>query len=178
MNVTVTSLDIEVPRRDGGITLTSLRAFVAVVEEKSFSLAAQRLEVTQPGISLQLAALERACGFLVCHRKPQVALTEQGRALFLKARLIISQMSEFEASVRDLQDTAGGRGNRAAKARAHCHWREIHSSFTIHARSQDVKFETDSLTLTANCSPAAPRLTADYPFTGCSPLRVVSGSPH
>ena len=59
MNVTVTSLDIEVPRRDGGITLTSLRAFVAVVEEKSFSLAAQRLEVTQPGISVQLAALER-----------------------------------------------------------------------------------------------------------------------
>ena len=109
MNVTVTSLDIEVPRRDGGITLTSLRAFVAVVEEKSFSLAAQRLEVTQPGISVQLAALERACGFLVCHRKPQVALTEQGRALFLKARLIISQMSEFEASVRDLQDATGGR---------------------------------------------------------------------
>lgn len=108
-NMTATPVDVEVVRREGGITLASLRAFVAVVEEKSFSLAAQRLEVTQPGISLQLAALERACGFLVCHRKPQVALTEQGRPLFLKARLIISQMGEFEANVRDMQDTAGGR---------------------------------------------------------------------
>lgn len=107
--MTASSADAGTVRREGSITLTSLRAFVAVIEEQSFSLAATRLGVTQPGISVQLAALERACGFLVCHRKPQIALTEGGRALFIKARLIMNQMAEFEANVRELQSTASGR---------------------------------------------------------------------
>lgn len=101
--------DSGMARREGSITLTALRAFVAVIEEQSFSLAAIRLGVTQPGISVQLAALERACGFLVCHRKPQIALTEGGRALFVKARLVINQMAEFEAQVRELESNASGR---------------------------------------------------------------------
>jgi len=101
--------DTSTVRREGSITLTSLRAFVAVIEEQSFSLAATRLGVTQPGISVQLAALERACGFLVCHRKPQIALTEGGRALFVKARLIINQLAELEANVREVESTVGGR---------------------------------------------------------------------
>ena len=107
--MTSLSADTSSARREGSITLTALRAFVAVIEEQSFSLAATRLGVTQPGISVQLAALERACGFLVCHRKPQIALTEGGRALFVKARLILNQMAEFEAQVRELESTASGR---------------------------------------------------------------------
>jgi tRNA uridine 5-carboxymethylaminomethyl modification enzyme len=46
-------------RREGAITLPTLRAFVAVSEAGSVSAAAERLGVSQPTISVQLAALER-----------------------------------------------------------------------------------------------------------------------
>ena len=44
-------------RREGAITLPTLRAFVAVSEAGSVSAAAERLGLSQPTISVQLAAL-------------------------------------------------------------------------------------------------------------------------
>ena len=41
-------------RRSGGLTLAALRAFVAVVDKRSFSLAAQALGVTQLRIGPQI----------------------------------------------------------------------------------------------------------------------------
>lgn len=96
-------------RQEGTITLSGLRAFVAVAEAKSFSAAAQRLGVTQPSVSVQLAALEEACGVLLLHRKPQLALTEPGLDLFVRARLVLSRVDEFDASTRDLRDVRSGR---------------------------------------------------------------------
>ena len=97
--------EIDTVARDANISLASLRAFVAVVEELNFSLAAQRLGVTQPGISVQLAALERTCGFMLCTRKPQIALTAEGQTLFVKARLILDQVTDFENHVDGLQNS-------------------------------------------------------------------------
>ena len=94
-------------RQDSGVTLSGLRAFVAVTEAGSFSGAARALGVTQPSVSVQLAALERACGLLLCHRKPEVVLTQAGQDLFVRARLILSRVQEFEASVVDLQQAQG-----------------------------------------------------------------------
>ena len=91
--------------RESNISLASLRAFVAVVEEMNFSLAAQRLGVTQPGISVQLASLERTCGFILCTRKPQIALTVEGRSMFVKARLILEQVRDFENHIEALHDS-------------------------------------------------------------------------
>jgi DNA-binding transcriptional LysR family regulator len=85
-------------RRSGGLTLAALRAFVAVVDKRSFSLAAQALGVTQPSISAQLAALEATCGVLLCHRKPEIALTQAGEDLFVRARLILGRVDEFESA--------------------------------------------------------------------------------
>jgi DNA-binding transcriptional LysR family regulator len=39
-----------------------LAAFVAVVERRSFSLAAEQLGVTQPAVSLQIRSLEKRLG--------------------------------------------------------------------------------------------------------------------
>ncbi|MBP8310016.1 MAG: LysR family transcriptional regulator, partial [Burkholderiaceae bacterium] len=58
-------------RRDRSVTLSGLRTFVAVVQARGLSGAARVLGVTQPSVSVQLAALERACGVLLCHRKPE-----------------------------------------------------------------------------------------------------------
>ncbi len=94
--------------RDPGLTLTALRSFVAVVEAGSFSRAAQQLGVSQPSVSLQLTGLERACGVLLLHRKPQLQPTDAGRELLLRARLILSRLDEFEGIVAGLQGLRQG----------------------------------------------------------------------
>jgi len=55
----------------------------------------------------QLAALERACGVLLCHRKPEFALTDAGADVFVRARLILSRVDEFESALDRLQQAAG-----------------------------------------------------------------------
>lgn len=94
-------------RREGGVTLAGLRAFVAVSEARSFSDGARTLGLTQPSVSIQMAALEQACGLLLCRRKPEFELTEAGQALFVRARVIVARLEEFEVSITDLQNTAG-----------------------------------------------------------------------
>jgi DNA-binding transcriptional LysR family regulator len=94
-------------RRDRGVTLSGLRTFVAVVQARGLSGAARALGVTQPSVSVQLAALERACGVLLCHRKPEFALTEAGADVFVRARLILSRVDEFESALDHLQQAAG-----------------------------------------------------------------------
>ena len=90
------------PRRDFGITLSALRTFIAVVEQGSFSRAAVALGVSQPSVSVQLNSLERACRVLLLHRRPRLELTDAGRDLLVRARLIVSRLAEFERSVDDL----------------------------------------------------------------------------
>ncbi|CAN1549183.1 LysR Transcriptional regulator [Rhabdaerophilaceae bacterium] len=95
-------------RREGEVTLSGLRIFVAVAEARSFSEAAAKLGVSQPTVSIQLAALEQACGVLLLHRKPQLALTDAGQDLFARARLVISRANEFVASAQGLRDMQYG----------------------------------------------------------------------
>ena len=89
------------------MTLSGLRTFVAVVQARGLSGAARVLGVTQPSVSVQLAALERACGVLLCHRKPEFALTDAGADVFVRARLILSRVDEFESALDHLQQAAG-----------------------------------------------------------------------
>ena len=93
--------------RVGNITLAGLRAFVAVAEARSFSEGARALGLTQPSVSVQVAALEQACGLLLCRRKPEFELTEPGRALFVKARKVIMGVEDLEATVAGVQVAAG-----------------------------------------------------------------------
>lgn len=96
-------------KRDSGITLSALRTFVAIVDAGSFSKAAAALGVSQPSVSLQLNSLERACTVLLLHRRPRLDLTDAGRDLLVRARLIISRLDEFESSVSELHALRRGR---------------------------------------------------------------------
>lgn len=96
-------------RRDGGITLSALRTFVAVAEAGSVSRAAEAIGVSQPTVSIQLGGLESACGVLLVRRKPSVALTDAGQDLFVRARLILGRLDEFEDSVAALRGLRRGR---------------------------------------------------------------------
>src|ERR1051325_1738906 len=60
-----------------------LEAFCAVVELRSFSLAAERLGVTQPAVSLQVRALEKRLGSQLLDRSGRrVVPTEAGERLY------------------------------------------------------------------------------------------------
>lgn len=89
-------------RREGtGLSIGALRAFVGVVDHGSFSRAAAAMGVSQPNISNQINALEQACGARLLNRRSQdQSLTDVGRELYTRARLVISRMEDFEATAR------------------------------------------------------------------------------
>jgi DNA-binding transcriptional LysR family regulator len=85
-------------RRDAaGVSIGALRAFIAVVDQGGFSRAAAELGVSQPNISSQIGALEAACGVRLLNRRSHnQSLTDAGRELYLRARLVVSRMTDFE----------------------------------------------------------------------------------
>ena len=101
-------LGTEPDRREPSVTLAGLQCFVAVMDSGSLSRAAQLLGLSQPTVSVHLATLERACGTLLLHRKPRLVLTDAGRDLLVRARLVLSRFDEFEGSVRDLRGLRRG----------------------------------------------------------------------
>lgn len=67
--------------------LRHLATFVAVAEERSFSRAAERLQVVQSAVSATIRALEREWGVRLFHRTThRVELSVEGRALLGEAR--------------------------------------------------------------------------------------------
>lgn len=71
----------------------ALEAFVAVVDEGSFSQAAASLELTQPAISKRVAALESELGGPIIDRSQRkLALTDAGVRLLPHARRILDEI--------------------------------------------------------------------------------------
>lgn len=80
--------------------LRQLRAFVAVIEEGSFTLAARRLFVTQSAVSHSLRALEEQLSCRLLDRSgKRVALTSEGELLLKRCKRVIF---ELEQAGRDL----------------------------------------------------------------------------
>lgn len=96
-------------RPSPGVTIAGLRAFVVVVESGGFSAAAAALGLTQPSVSAQLQGLEEACGVRLLHRRGRLVLTEDGRALLLRARLVLSRFDEFERAAGEHRALRQGR---------------------------------------------------------------------
>ncbi|WP_344677751.1 LysR family transcriptional regulator [Saccharopolyspora taberi] len=84
--------------------MASLRQFeylVAVVDEGSFTRAAERLHVTQPALSHQIRALERTLGGPLLERLPRaVRLTPMGRAMLPHARAALADAERARVSAR------------------------------------------------------------------------------
>lgn len=86
--------------------LRHLRYFIAVAEELHFRRAAERLHISQPPLSLQIAELERELGAKLFERTSQrVSLTPAGRIFLHQARGILEQLS---TAIRDVRRAADG----------------------------------------------------------------------
>jgi DNA-binding transcriptional LysR family regulator len=91
-----------------------LAAFCAVVERKSFSLAAERLGVTQPAVSQQVRALEERLGRTLLDRSGRrVEPTEAGTRLYLSAQRLLNDEAQLLA---DLEEGAELHGELAIGA--------------------------------------------------------------
>lgn len=81
--------------------LRILNYFLAVADEGSFSRAAERLHVSQPALSQQLASYENEIGAKLFNRTSRhLELTEKGRLLLGRARDIIELATRTEASLK------------------------------------------------------------------------------
>ena len=88
--------------------LKSLRYFVAIAREKSFTAAAEKLFVTQPTLSRQIADLEEELGHKLFDRTTRrIELTEKGVYLFGRAQSILSLVEKTKLEAMSTQDLAG-----------------------------------------------------------------------
>lgn len=77
------------------IEFRHLRTFLTVAETRNFTRAAERLGVSQPGISIQVRELEEALGAQLFKRLGHgVALTPTGRAFLPRAELVLAKLSD------------------------------------------------------------------------------------
>ncbi len=71
------------------IDVKSLNVLCAVYDENSFSMAAERLCLTQPGVSQHVKKLEYLLGSKVIKRGKKIELTEHGQLLYDFAKALL-----------------------------------------------------------------------------------------
>lgn len=89
--------------------LRHLQHFVAVAEDQHFTRAAERLLVSQSGLSASIRALERELRApLFVRTTRRVTLTEAGRALLAEAERILAQVRSAHEAVAAVQGVLRG----------------------------------------------------------------------
>jgi DNA-binding transcriptional LysR family regulator len=91
------------------MTLQQLTYFLAAVEHRSFSAAAEALHMAQPSLSEQIRRLEAELGVsLFARAGRRLELTEAGRLLLPQAERTLYAAREAAESVREVRDITGG----------------------------------------------------------------------
>ena len=94
---------------DRAVTLRQLRTFKTVADLTSFSLAAQRLKLSQPSVSYQVKELEETLGLPLLDRLgKRVELTEGGTVLYAYARRMLDVLDEATIAIEELRGIKRG----------------------------------------------------------------------
>ena len=92
------------------MNLHQLRIFCSVVEQNSYTRAAEALFMTQPAVSLQIQALERSLQVKLLERvNQQFILTEAGQALYQCALPMLNAEKEAERVLAEIRGATRGR---------------------------------------------------------------------
>lgn len=87
----------------------SLRAFVAVVDCGSFSIAADQLHLTQPAVSKRIASLEQQLNSKLFNRNPKhLTLTEAGTVFLKSARDILREFENAQTALQNMHTEIAG----------------------------------------------------------------------
>src|SRR5881396_843896 len=90
--------------------LQSLKIFLAVAHERSFSRAAAKVHSTQPAVSQAVRRLEAALGEELFDRSSKSGtLTDAGRVLQNYGQRLVRLAEETESAMRELRDLRRGR---------------------------------------------------------------------
>jgi DNA-binding transcriptional LysR family regulator len=91
------------------VDIALLKTFIAVAETGSFSVAAERLFVTQPAISKRIAALENELDVRLFDRIGRsITLTEGGQALLPRAQTILLELEDSIRAISSLSSDIRG----------------------------------------------------------------------
>lgn len=92
------------------ITLRQLQIVEAIVQTGSYSLAAERLHMTQPAISMQMKQLEHNIGLKLFERQAKrIILTSAGQDIHKFSRQIIAQYNDMQETILSIKDAQSGR---------------------------------------------------------------------
>lgn len=89
-----------------------LKALVAVADQGSIRAAARTLFLTQPAVTKALRELENEVGLALLVRQSRgVVLTQEGRVLLGRARMIVRELERAQEDIQALKGNSGGRLN-------------------------------------------------------------------
>lgn len=97
-------MGVDLPVREEGVVLSlhDLNVFVEAALARNFSLAARRLYLSQPAVSVHIANLEKQLGLELFHRKGRsIQVSEAGRTLLPLAQQCLQD-------AKNIQETADG----------------------------------------------------------------------
>jgi LysR family cyn operon transcriptional activator len=105
------------------IEIRHLRYFLAVAETENFTRAAERLRITQPSVSQQVAQLERTLRTPLFRRiGKRVQLTEAGAAFRTGAEVVLRKLEDARESVHDVADLVTGHVDLGVIPALHVAW--------------------------------------------------------
>lgn len=91
------------------IDLSKLRLFYEIARENNITHAAEKLNMTQPGLSRILTAFEDRIGTKLFERLPKgMRLTPQGERLYEHAKKILAEHDTFERQFFDKEEEISG----------------------------------------------------------------------
>ncbi|MFZ6040594.1 LysR family transcriptional regulator [Vibrio natriegens] len=89
--------------------IKSLRYFVELIDQKSFTRASENLYVTQPTISKMIQSLEQSVAQPLIHREGRKFwLTDAGEIVYLRAKQILETMAQLNSELIDLNKLERG----------------------------------------------------------------------
>ena len=95
--------------KSGDLNFHQLHIFYTVARHKSFSRAAEALNISQPAVSIQVQELEKSLGISLLHRRARgLPLTDEGETVYDYARRIFSLSSEMQGAVQDIHGLKTG----------------------------------------------------------------------